>query len=158
QSPSNAATLRQHRFRAPARGSPLRLSPYRGTRRRGGSGASADDDGGPPPGPFAVAEGARCGCAQPVSHRSHTGCTSGWRPGPSATIQPVKIRFSLPSNRISSTSTNVDVRGGSLGSRVKQARGVILRVRNVSVLLSPTASGLTSAVTLSSAANVAVVF
>ena len=87
----------------------------RGTRRRGGG---ASPGGGAASGAGPLAAGARRGCEQPVSHTSNTGWTSGFRPGLSANIQPLKICFSLPSNRISSTSTKVEVLGGSLGSRV----------------------------------------
>ena len=82
--------------------------PGQGTGRAGCQGAVAAGGG-----LCAVARG----CAQSVSHTSNTGCSTALRPGLSANIQPEKMRFSLPSSCISSTSTKVVVFGGSVGAR-----------------------------------------
>ena len=59
----------------------------------------------------------RDGLAHSVSHRSNTGCCRALRPGLSANIQPLKMRFNLPSRMTSSISTKVDVLGVSVGAR-----------------------------------------
>ena len=68
--------------------------------------------------PAAGAGAVARGCAQSVSQTSNTGCSTALRPGLSANIQPEKMRFSLPSSSVSSTSTKVVVLGGSVGARV----------------------------------------
>ena len=136
----------------------------RGTRAGGersgslGSGAAA---GGAAPGGAPGCGGrwaATRGWLQSVSHTSNTGCSTALRPGLSANIQPEKMRFSLPSSCISSTSTKVVVLGGSVGARVKHTRGVTLRAPKVAVWLSGTSRREILAVTLSRAAKTATVF
>ena len=122
-------------------------------------GAVAQPAPGAGTGPAARRGAAARGCAQSVSHTSNTGCSTALRPGLSANIQPEKMRFSLPSSCISSTSTKVVVLGGSVGARVKHTRGVTLRApTKVAVWLSCTSMREILAVTLSSAANTATAF
>ena len=70
------------------------------------------------PGELIARAAALRGKLQSVSQTSNTGCSTALRPGLSANIQPVKMRFSLPSSSVSSISTKVVVLGGSVGARV----------------------------------------
>ena len=110
------------------RGSALNALNYRRGRRIGratGSSGAAAGSAAPAGWPFpgtAPACGAfdatgLGGVAHSVSQTSNTGCSTAFRPGFSANIQPLKIRCSLPSRRISCTSTNDVVLGGSVGGR-----------------------------------------
>ena len=128
---------------------------HRGTRRRrGGSGSSRSGSGATPGG--APAGGARCaearGCAQSVSQTSKTGCSTAFKPGLSANIQPEQQLLLLA---VEHDLVDLDecrrLRLPPSAGASSRPRGVTFRAPNCTVSLIGTSSFLMVAVTLSRA-------